>query len=116
MENTWMPKVAGILDIVAGALSLLGILFAFLGIVVLRTISGSEMMPGVPAYAVLAVFVVIAFFLVCVDIIAIVCGTYALRRRKWGVALTGSIAAFFASWILGIPAIVFTVMSKRQFE
>jgi len=35
MEKKWMPITAGILDIVAGALSLFGIFFAFLGVAVL---------------------------------------------------------------------------------
>jgi hypothetical protein len=116
MEKKWMPITAGILDIVAGALSILGIFFAFLGIVILRTVRGGDMFPGVPANLILLASAIIALFFICVDILAIVCGIYTLRRKKWGVALTGSIAAFFASWILGIPAIVFTVISKKDFE
>jgi hypothetical protein len=116
MEKKWMPITAGILDIVAGALSLVGLPFAILGVVTIESVSGTEILPGVPpnfVYLILAVIALIAF---CIDVLAIVCGIYTLRRKKWGVALTGSIAALFASWILGIPAIVFTVMSKKEFE
>jgi hypothetical protein len=116
MERKWMPVTAGILDIVAGFLSLMGLFFAFLGLVVLETVRSADILPGVPANFILLVLAIIALFAFCIDILAIVCGIYTLRRKKWGVALTGSIAAFFASWILGIPAIVFTIMSKRQFE
>jgi hypothetical protein len=51
-----------------------------------------------------------------VGILAIVGGIYALQRKIWGLALAGSIAAFFPSWILGIAAIVLTALSKNEFE
>jgi hypothetical protein len=116
MEKTWMPTVAGILDIAAGALSLIGFFFLFLGLLFFEASRSTELMPGVPANIVLAIFLVMGLFYLCIDVLAIVCGIYTLRRKKWGLALTGSIAAFFASWPLGIPAIVFTVMSKKEFE
>jgi len=44
-------------------------------------------------------------------------GVYALQRKKWGLALVGSIAAFFPpKWILGIAAIVLTVLAREEFE
>jgi len=44
-------------------------------------------------------------------------GIYALQRKIWGLALAGSIAAFFSpSWVLGVAAIVFTALSKNEFE
>ena len=50
-------------------------------------------------------------------ILAIVGGIYALQRKIWGLALAGSIAAFFTpSWVLGVAAIVFTALSKNEFE
>ena len=51
-----------------------------------------------------------------IGILAIVGGIYALRRKIWGLALAGSIAAFFPSWILGLTAIVLTALSKNEFE
>ena len=116
MEKSWMPTVAGILDIVAGALSLLGLTFVLFGILVLGTMGGSDMPTEIPANLILGVIVVMAIFAIIADILAIVGGTFALRRRKWGLALTGSITAFFASWPLGIAAIVFTIISKKEFE
>ena len=50
------------------------------------------------------------------DILATVGGIYALKREKWGWALTSSIATLFALWPFGIAAIVFTVMAKNEFE
>ena len=96
MEKTWMPTAAGILDIVAGALSLLGLTFALFGILVLGTMGGSDM-PAEISAIIIPLVVMMAIFAIIADILAIVGGTFALRRRKWGLALAGCIAAFFAS-------------------
>ena len=116
MEKTWMPTVAGILDIVAGTLSFFGITFALAGILTLGAMGGSDMPAEIPANLILGVIVVLAIFAIIADILAIVGGTFALRRKNWGLALAGCIAAFFASWPLGIAAIVFTILAKKEFE
>jgi hypothetical protein len=116
MEKRWMPTVAGILGIAAGALSLIGLFFAFLGIAVLESVRGTELLPGVPPNFVYLILAVIALISFCIDVLAIVCGIYTFRRKNWGVALTGAIAAFFASGVFGILAIIFTVMAKKDFE
>jgi hypothetical protein len=108
-NKTWMPTVAGILDIIAGSWGLiLALLFVFLG-VVMRSV------PDIPPYL-FPIFTALAVPFAIVGILAIVGGIYALQRKIWGLALAGSIAAFFPSWILGIAAIVFTALSKNEFE
>lgn len=116
MEKTWMPTAAGILDIVAGALSFVGLTFAFFGILVLGAMEGSGMPTEMPANVILIVIVILAIVAIIADILAIVGGIFALQRKKWGLALAGSIAAFLASWPLGIAALVFTVLAKKEFE
>jgi hypothetical protein len=71
--------------------------------------------PDIPPYL-FPIFAALALPFAIVGILAIVGGIYALRRKIWGLALAGSIAAFFPSWILGIAAIVFTALSKNEFE
>ncbi len=116
MEKTWMPTVAGILDIVAGALSFFGVTLAFFGILVLGAARDIDPSMGIPETLILTTVVIFAIFAIIADILAIIGGIYALQRKKWGLALTGSIAAFFASWPLGIAAIAFTALSKKEFE
>ena len=54
---------------------------------------------------------------IVLGIVAILGGIYALRRRIWGLALAGSICALIGPWfILGILAIVFVSLGKREFE
>ncbi len=57
-----------------------------------------------------------AVFLLIVGILPIIGGIYALQRKKWGLALAGSIVAILGSSILGILATIFMVMAKDEFE
>ena len=115
-KETWMPTTAGILDIIAGAFGLIvGIILLILGAV------GSSIMayfvPEMPPAAAVVIFSSIAVPFILIAILAIVGGIYALQRKIWGLALAGSIAAFFSpTWVLGVAAIVFTALSKNEFE
>ena len=109
MQKTWMPMVAGILDIIAGSWGLiLALIFIFIGSVI-------RFVPDVPVYL-FPIFTALALPLAILGILAIVGGVYALQRKIWGLALAGSIAAFFPCWILGLTAIVLTALSKNEFE
>jgi len=114
-KRTWMPVAAGILDIICGAFALFGSgVMAIIG-----TIGGavlSQVAPAIPPAVVAAILSALAAPLAIMGILAIVGGVYALQRKMWGLALAGSIVAFFGSWFLGIAAIVFTVLAKEEFE
>ena len=106
MERTWKPTTAGILSIVAGAIGLIaGIVVAGLG----ETVGALTGFWGLGA---------IGAPLIVIGIVAIVGGVFALRRRIWGLALAGAICALFPPpvAILGILAIIFVAMGKREFD
>ena len=105
MEKTWKPTAAGIIAIVAGAFEvILGIV-----IVVFGGIGGGIV--GMGWLGAIGAPVII------LGIVAIVGGLYALRRRIWGLGLAGSICALIGPWfILGILAIVFISLGKKEFE
>ena len=113
MNKTWKSLVAGILDIVAGVFGLISGLGLILGGAVMR--AGMAGMGEIPGFMP-GLLAGMAIPLVIIAILAIVGGVYALKRKIWGLALAGSIAAFFPSWPLGIAAIVFTILSKNEFE
>jgi hypothetical protein len=110
MEKTWKPTVAGILAIIAGALQVI------VGIAV-ATVSGIGgaligigWLTGWWGAAISAPLIVFG-------IIALVGGIYALRREVWGLALAGSICALIGPWfVLGILAIIFVSLGKREFK
>jgi hypothetical protein len=109
--TTWMPLTAGILDIICGAWGLFfSILLMFIG----RIIVAVAKLP--PAIGPISAFMAIIFALLA--ILAIIGGVYALKRKIWGLALAGSIAALFSPyfWLLAITSIVLTAMSKKEFD
>lgn len=104
MEKTWKPTTAGILCIIAGAIATIaGIVIAVVG-----SIGWFFGIPWVSAIGAPSIIL---------GIIAIVGGSYALKRRVWGLALAGSICALVGPWfILGLLAIIFVSLGKGEFE
>jgi hypothetical protein len=124
MNQKWMPITAGVLDLVGGAFQLFLFLYSlFFGL----------------ALGASWIALIVAFFFLVIGILAVIGGIYALRRKRWGLALAASVLAFFPSmlWplihygalsstatllsyvlplILGICAIALTVLSRKQFE
>ena len=96
MERTWKPKAAGILCIVAGVISLIPatIVGVFFGLL-------SAVSDGIGL-----IFFAPLIPLLLFGIIQIVGGIYALRRRRWGLALAGSIFTLLNWVILGIFGII----------
>jgi hypothetical protein len=48
--------------------------------------------------------------------LAVIGGIYALQREKFGLAVTGSIAAFLPFSLLGLASIILIALSKDEFE
>ena len=131
MGKTWKPKVAGVLAIVVGTFR------CFVGLLLITVYMSCPPSPGFPMSGGLLAWLAATCYMV-IGILAIVGGIYALGRRKWGRAFIGSICAAFSvlviplvvhnlNWtiygsifappdILGILAVVLTVLSKGEFE
>jgi len=106
--KTWKPTTAGILSIIAGAIS---VIFCIVVVVLGRTIGAFFGFEVVWEWSTFAIPLIIS------GIIAIVGGIHALRRRVWGLALAGSICALIGpSGILGLLAIVFVSLGKGEFK
>jgi len=120
VNETWKSTLAGILDIIAGALALFGLILFILGMLIFLPVSQSGGIPGTPLSIPMNVSLILLFalapILFAAQIVAIIGGIYAIKRKRWGLALAGSIAAVFCSSPLGIAAIVFTILSKGEFE
>jgi len=130
VQRTWKPIAGGILNIITGALS---VVFAILIIIAIFTVGHINWTQYVPAeqvqYILPIVIPILIAFLVIAVIIAVFSllgGIFALQRRKWGWALTGSIIAIIGistsmfTWgsttLLGILATIFIAMAKEEFE
>ena len=107
MERTWKPKTAGILSIIGGIVVVAtGIAIAALG----TALMGLGFPSAIPLEAEVA-----SIPLTILGIIAIIGGMRALKRKTWGGALAGSICALFPIFPLGLLAIIFVSMSKKEF-
>ena len=123
VQSTWKPIVAGILDIVGGALSAFGFIGTIVGIlffIPVATSVGSGPVPEIDQWlfpgVLETILVIAAIYLLIVSVVPIIGGIYALQRKKWGLALAGSIVAIFGSTLFGILATIFTAMAKDEFE
>ena len=122
MTKTGIPIAAGILDIISGALQI-GISLYTVGLLIFKgwSIAGINL---------LSLIYTLPWF--GTGVVAILGGIYIIQRQKWNLAFSGALAAFiplvvlvtfysFAlnqpAWaavlLIGIAAIVLTVLSKK---
>jgi hypothetical protein len=115
-------KTGGILSIVAGGLGILWGLLVVLGISFFAAFWVESTFPGGPggrefALSALAIiYGILAGFYMWLGVLGVVGGTFALRKKYWGWALAGSIAATITFFPCGVAAIIFTAMGKEEFE
>lgn len=138
MERTWKPTTAGILNIISGASGIASGIFLMGVGGMISGLSGvdcsdwiekwgggwgpgpgpadiPEMLPEVIGF-VTAISMIVGIVLLAFGIITLVGGIYAIKRRKWGLALAGSILALPVGGILGLLAIIFVSLGKKEFD
>ena len=118
-----MTKAAGVLNIISGATHLLGavfvLIFGWLGDGVFNILwYGMVGTPLTPLTQPLPQEIqgTVAIPVLILGIIAVLGGIYSIKRKAWGLALAGSISGTLLTWFLGIPAIILTIISKKEFE
>ena len=109
MERPWCPLTAGILDIISGIWALCWVFVLALGGGITSIVS------DVPQWVPTLLFgLAIPFALLA--LLAVIGGIFALQRKSWGLALAGSISAFFCCFILGIVSIILVAISHHEFK
>ena len=110
--------VAGILNITAGIVGLMGTI-PLVGL----ALGGATILGMVPepeanslAFLPLVIFLPIAVAGLLAGLVAIFGGVAALNRRRWGLAVAGSIAAIFGFFPLGVIAVIFTILAEPEFR
>jgi len=123
------PKIAGILLIIAGAVAIItGVFMVALGMLL------PGMMGTIPpeyynySNVEITTALIQNIYLICGAIIIVLAiftllgGIMALKKKMWGLALTGSIlglftiGVFFISSLLSLIALILLVLSKGEFE
>lgn len=113
MENTTqvktikanLPSAAGILSIISGSIHIsLGFLIIFLGqVTMVNTGFWGTGILWIP--------------LTIIGTTSLIGGILALKRKLWGIALTGAILALIWPFsILGVAAIILIVLSRQDFK
>ena len=102
-SKTWMPTAAGIFMLIAGALGVLRGLGELIGGLFAQ---GFFRFVGLELGGWLSIVLAIVVF---------IAGLVALRRRMWWLALAGAILAAVHFWLLGILAIIFVALSRKEF-
>ncbi len=124
-QKTWKPIVAGILNIIAGVLSLLGAIGVIIGIIFFVSVGTQPFLTdmwgdlgdlGIGLNFLIILLVIGAIFSAILGILPLLGGIYALQRKKWGLALAGSIVAIFSSTPLGIASTILVAVAKDEFE
>jgi len=118
-----MTRAAGLLNIVSGGTHFLGgifiLIFGWLGDGVFNILwygmVGTPLTPITQPVAQELQFI-FTIPVIIISIIAVISGIFALKRQNWIVVLIGSCCAFLITWFLGLPAVLFTVLSKNKFQ
>ena len=119
MKLTWKPTMAGILDIVSGAIGMVGGVYFVVLTSLFRTMH--EIMNVDPIIIeqteqIISRLFAVPFVLVFIGIISIIGGVYALQRRIWGLALAGAICSCIVFPIFGLPSIIITGLAQEEFS
>ena len=119
MKTTGKPIAAGMLNIIAGILGIIGSVGMFIGFSFITNywkIGGVEFeFQAFPRFTE-NVILGLAIPSLIIAILALVGGIFAVQRKQWGIALTGSIAAILSLFPLGVVSTVLTAISKEEFE
>ena len=117
--KTWKTRAAGVLAIVSGVLAVT----QWVTVAVLEILALGWLPMG--SLAGLGAIVAAAFTIaIATGIVAVLGGVFALKRRRWRLALAGSICAIFSvifvpillNLPLAIAAIVLVVLARAEFE
>ena len=121
-SKSGLLTAGGVLSLIAGILEVIGGVIMTLLVVGVRVIFEWFVFPSPPGGWDGHIMPMIPFWLMLVGvplivlgIVAIVGGVSAIRRGSFGLSLAGAICALPSS-ILGILAIIFVAVSKKEFE
>jgi hypothetical protein len=123
MEKPWMPVVGGILDIVSGAFGMVVGLFMSLHLHAARATQAAArggLHPGTLSQMPHVLFpgmgIALGIALIVLGVLAIVGGVFALKVKAWGLALAGAIAGVITGRLIGLLALIFIVLSRKDFQ
>jgi hypothetical protein len=116
MQNK--SSIAGILAIIGGAFGILWLGGSWLSIYMVKYMFSSPLYGSFPSeFYTLMTAMYLSYGVVgaILGILGIIGGIFALKKRHWGWALTGTIAGIITFFPTGIAAIVLLSMGREEF-
>jgi hypothetical protein len=108
-------QISGVLSIISGALGIISGLLMFLIIPLINFAISED--PG--AYDVtpqMMDFITGLYVGVLLGALAIIGGIFSVRRKVWGMALTGAIAGILTFFPLGIASVILVSIGRTEFS
>ena len=115
MNREWIPTVAGVLEIVAAVGALIGSSALVFSALMVGSVPDIQNDPEVPVELIVGLLMTLAGFVLVAGLVALAGGVASVRRRGWGWALAGSIAAVFLMPPAGILALVMIIFGEKEF-
>ena len=121
-QMTNNAKIGGILAIVSGGI---GVIWSLIFLAMAVFMVGfnewgynefEAVPPGLFMNFFMVLYIIMAIVGLCIAALSIVGGVYGMKKKYWGLALTGAIAGALIFFPCGIVAIVFTVLAKPEFS
>ncbi len=116
MERTWMPTVAGVLNVISGGFALIGALALVFAAVMTGVVPeiADEPEAEIPLAMAGGLLWALALLALAVGAVAVIGGVVALRRSGWAWPLMGSIAAFFCAAPIGVISLILVVLAEKE--
>ncbi len=115
--------VAGVTSIISGSLGILmGLGMAFFFIFLFGAVArqpqarSNPPMPDEFFNLFQAMFLAYGVGFALIGVLAIVGGIFALKRKRWGLALAGAIAGSITFYPSGIIAVIFVCLGQNEFQ
>ncbi len=107
VRKSWKATIGGLLAIITGYLNILAGILAIIGY-----------NTGFLTVFSVGVGTGLGILLLALGIVAVIGGVYAIRRRGWGMALTGSIVSLAPTPAIlpGIFSLIFTTLGRPEFK
>lgn len=115
MDKQWIPTVAGVLEIVSGVCSALGALALVFSGSILHWIPDVQEDSDVPLTMITGLLGGLALLLLLGAVVCIIGGIAGLRRRGWGWAIAGAVAAIFLLPPAGVIALILVIVGEKEF-
>jgi hypothetical protein len=115
----WMPAAAGILSILSGIIGIIATAFIITVSIAFGDEIAAEVMSSFGVWDIgipLTVIWLVAIPLLVISLLAIIGGSFAINKKNWALALTGAVFSIVPMQVIGILAVIFIVISKKEFK